>query len=75
MTDALHQKLDLDAVAWADLADVAGQDVAGLIEKTLETVLVFSNAHLALRHENHLAIYAALSGRRCAPSSFMTAAR
>lgn len=40
------------------------QTASDVIQKALETVLVFANAHLAIRHENALAVYAAVAASR-----------
>ncbi|TNY17428.1 transcription factor Tfb4-domain-containing protein [Rhodotorula diobovata] len=61
--DLLCLIIDLNPVAWAHSAHQAspGDDSLSL-EQALDHALVFCNAHLALRHENQLAVFAAAPG-------------
>lgn len=54
----LALQLDLDPTAWSAGSDDMDDD-AGALGRTLEHVFVFCNAHLALRHENHLTVIGA----------------
>ncbi|GAA5967877.1 hypothetical protein JCM8115_000389 [Rhodotorula mucilaginosa] len=59
-SDLLCLIIDLNPVAWARAAvpDPHTGDQLSL-ENALDSVLVYCNAHLALRHENELAVFAA----------------
>jgi len=57
-SDLLAIVLDLDPTAWSAGSDDMDDD-AGALGRTLEHVFVFCNAHLALRHENHLTVIGA----------------
>lgn len=52
--------LDLNALAWSLAA--TGEDPLSL-EQALAQTLIFCNAHLALRHENELAVFSAGAGK------------
>lgn len=58
-----HTQLDTNPFAWhaCSEANEDGDGNGGALscDEALKSVLVFCNAHLALRHENHLAIYSA----------------
>ncbi|GAA6015486.1 hypothetical protein JCM10207_008611 [Rhodosporidiobolus poonsookiae] len=62
--DLLCLILDLNPVAWA-ASSVAGTgtDDALALKDALDHVLVYCNAHLALRHENQVAVFAAAPGK------------
>ncbi|SCV73193.1 BQ2448_7118 [Microbotryum intermedium] len=58
--DLLCVILDLNPLAWSlsSLADPQTNDQLSL-EQALDQVLIFANAHLALRHENQIAVFGA----------------
>ncbi|BGP57983.1 hypothetical protein JCM8202_001927 [Rhodotorula sphaerocarpa] len=59
-SDLLCLILDLNPVAWAQSARADAQTGDALsLEDALDSALVFANAHLALRHENEIAVFAA----------------
>ncbi|GAA5990475.1 hypothetical protein JCM10908_007388 [Rhodotorula pacifica] len=59
-SDLLCLIIDLNPVSWSlsALADPTTGDQLSL-EQALDAVLVYANAHLALRHENEIAVFAA----------------
>lgn len=64
--DFLVVLLDINPFAWADAAEDSSdarsgemQGAAGALKKALDAVLVLMNAHVAMQHENGLAVYAA----------------
>jgi hypothetical protein len=62
----LPTQLDLNPVAWASSSVAApGSDDSLALKDALDNVLVLCNAHLALRHENEIAVFAAGPGSRC----------
>ncbi|GAA5895590.1 hypothetical protein JCM6882_000347 [Rhodosporidiobolus microsporus] len=62
--DLLCLILDLNPVAWAASAVAApGSDDTLALKDALDHVLVMCNAHLALRHENEVAVFAAGPGK------------
>ncbi|BGP19818.1 hypothetical protein JCM10213_003127 [Rhodosporidiobolus nylandii] len=62
--DLLCLILDLNPVAWAASGvAAAGSDDALALKDALDHVLVLCNAHLALRHENEIAVFAAGPGK------------
>lgn len=68
--DLLTIILDLNPLAWADLdpnPNPNGEDdqvESRTLISVIESILIFSNSHLALRHENAIAIYGASLGSR-----------
>ncbi|GAA5933935.1 hypothetical protein JCM3775_000327 [Rhodotorula graminis] len=61
--DLLCLIIDLNPAAWAQSGQpgpLAGDSLS--LEQALDHALVFCNAHLALRHENQLAVFAAAPG-------------
>ncbi|SCZ94608.1 BZ3500_MvSof-1268-A1-R1_Chr12-3g03995 [Microbotryum saponariae] len=58
--DLLCVILDLNPLAWSlsSVADPQTHDQLSL-EQALDQVLIFANAHLALRHENQIAVFGA----------------
>ncbi|KAK9893478.1 transcription factor Tfb4 [Cystobasidium minutum MCA 4210] len=60
-SDLLVVILDTNPFAWYACSQESNNDGAESLafDEALRSVLVFCNAHLALRHENHLAIYSA----------------
>ncbi|GAA6036221.1 hypothetical protein JCM8097_006843 [Rhodosporidiobolus ruineniae] len=62
--DLLCLILDLNPAAWAQAAQPQpGSDDKLALKDALDHVLVMSNAHLALRHENEIAVFAAGPGK------------
>ncbi|KAM0754829.1 Tfb4-domain-containing protein [Meredithblackwellia eburnea MCA 4105] len=63
--DLLCLILDLNPVAWslANKAKDEDEDDNLSLESALDQVLIFCNAHLALQHENELAVFAAGFGK------------
>jgi hypothetical protein len=62
----LLTQLDLNPVAWASSSVAApGSDDSLALKDAVDNVLVLCNAHLALRHENEIAVFAAGPGSRC----------
>ncbi|GAA5827802.1 hypothetical protein JCM11251_007680 [Rhodosporidiobolus azoricus] len=62
--DLLCLILDLNPVSWAESAIATpGKDDALALKDALDHVLVMCNAHLALRHENEVAVFAAAPGK------------
>ncbi|GAA6006117.1 TFIIH/NER complex subunit TFB4 [Rhodotorula paludigena] len=62
--DLLCLILDLNPVAWAQCAQQGAEAGDALsLEQALDHTLVFCNAHLALRHENEIAVFGAGPGR------------
>ncbi|GAA5979268.1 hypothetical protein JCM11641_001977 [Rhodosporidiobolus odoratus] len=62
--DLLCLILDLNPVAWAASAVAApGSTDLLALKEALDHVLVLCNAHLALRHENEIAVFAAGPGK------------
>ncbi|BGP03226.1 General transcription and DNA repair factor IIH subunit TFB4 [Rhodotorula toruloides] len=62
--DLLCLIVDLNPVSWARSAQPSAETNDALsLEQALDQTLVFCNAHLALRHENELAVFAAGPGR------------
>ncbi|GAA6051427.1 hypothetical protein JCM3770_000515 [Rhodotorula araucariae] len=57
--DLLCLVLDLNPVAWAASASADPGGDALSLQQALDHTLVFCNAHLALQHENELAVFAA----------------
>ncbi|GAA5891708.1 hypothetical protein JCM8208_007377 [Rhodotorula glutinis] len=61
--DLLCLIIDLNPAAWAQSAQPGPSSTDSLsLEQALDHALVFCNAHLALRHENQLAVFAAAPG-------------
>lgn len=58
-------QLDLNPVAWALSERVSPDGDELSLESALDQIIIFCNAHLALRHENALAVFAAGFGKRC----------
>ncbi|GAA5885101.1 hypothetical protein JCM3774_002318, partial [Rhodotorula dairenensis] len=59
-SDLLCLIIDLNPVAWARAALPDAQTADQLsLENALDAILVYCNAHLALRHENEIAVFAA----------------
>ncbi|GAA5867650.1 hypothetical protein JCM8547_001330 [Rhodosporidiobolus lusitaniae] len=62
--DLLCLILDLNPVAWAaSSVAAAGSDDKLALKDALDHVLILCNAHLALRHENEIAVFAAGPGK------------
>ncbi|KNZ45855.1 hypothetical protein VP01_773g6 [Puccinia sorghi] len=52
------KQLDLNPLAWADLeSGSAVQERSTTLLAVMESFLIFANSHLALRHENAIAVY------------------
>ena len=53
--------LDCNPFGWADAAESAasGHGAALELDQALKDVLIFLNAHMALQHDNGIAVYAA----------------
>lgn len=68
-TPTLSLQLDLNPLAWhlsaqpTTTSTSTNSDSLSL-EQALEHILIFGNAHLSLRHENQLAVFAAGFGKR-----------
>ncbi|PLW55009.1 hypothetical protein PCANC_02531 [Puccinia coronata f. sp. avenae] len=58
--DLLIVILDLNAIAWYDLetGQAAPEQTTSLVS-VIESFLIFANSHLALKHENAIAVYGA----------------
>ncbi|KAK4701259.1 transcription initiation factor TFIIH subunit 3, partial [Phenoliferia sp. Uapishka_3] len=61
--DLLCLILDLNPIAWALSGQVSSDGDELSLEAALDQVIIFCNAHLALRHENELAVFAAGFGK------------
>lgn len=64
-----HVQLDLNPLAWEMSAKCDPQDASGdslSLQQALDHILIFCNAHLSLRHENQVAVFAAGFGQRYA---------
>lgn len=60
-------QLDLNPLAWSLSGQAAPDDPIGdslSLQQALDQILIFSNAHLSLRHENQVAVFAAGLGKR-----------
>jgi len=56
--DLLTVILDLNPLAWADLeSGGAAPERSTSLLAVMESFLIFANSHLALRHENAIAVY------------------
>ncbi|POW12390.1 hypothetical protein PSHT_08121 [Puccinia striiformis] len=60
--DLLTVILDLNPLAWTDLENEDELDQRTNLISVLESFLIFANSHLALRHENAIAVYGASLG-------------
>ncbi|CEQ42689.1 SPOSA6832_04535 [Sporobolomyces salmonicolor] len=60
--DLLCLILDLNPASWAQSAHPSPGGDALSLDQALDHVLVFCNAHLALRHENEVAVFGATIG-------------
>ncbi|KAA1069716.1 RNA polymerase II transcription factor B subunit 4 [Puccinia graminis f. sp. tritici] len=60
--DLLTVILDLNPLAWADLESGESQEETTSLVSVIESFLIFANSHLALRHENAIAVYGASLG-------------
>ncbi|KAH9821046.1 TFIIH subunit Tfb4/p34 [Melampsora americana] len=60
--DLLVIILDLNPFAWSDFKHQESLEESIDILSFLESILIFSNSHLSIRHENSLAIYGATIG-------------
>lgn len=61
-------QLDLNPLAWSLCGQVAAEDPTAdslSLQQALYQILIFCNAHLSLRHENQVAVFAAGLGKRC----------
>lgn len=54
-------QLDLNPLAWSGSANLT-------LDSALDQILVFANSHLALRHENQIALFAATNSSASVPS-------
>lgn len=63
LPSVFRHQLDLNPFAWAEF-EAEGSDQSIDLVSALESLLVFANAHLAIKHENALAVYGATIGRR-----------
>lgn len=63
--DFLVLVLDCNPFGWANAADESGSGHGAAIELdgALKDVLIFLNAHMALQHDNGVAVYAAAGSR------------
>ncbi|KAI9622183.1 hypothetical protein H4Q26_015217 [Puccinia striiformis f. sp. tritici PST-130] len=59
--DLLTVILDLNPLAWTDLENEDELDQRTNLISVLESFLIFANSHLALRHENAIAVYGAMN--------------
>lgn len=60
-------QLDLNPLAWSLSGQPAADDLTGdslSLQQALDQILIFCNAHLSLRHENQVAVFAAGLGKR-----------
>lgn len=61
-------QLDLNPLAWSLSGQPADEDPTAdslTLQQALDQILIFCNAHLSLRHENQVAVFAAGLGKRC----------